>query len=444
MAAAVGSAIGLGNIWRFPYEVGQYGGASFLVVYIACVLVLGYPLIVAELAFGRSIRGSFLTAYRNHGMVLCGFMSVFTIFCGVLVLSFYNVITGWTIGYFVELLGGSLLQAQDTNAFFNQFTASLTVNLLYGFIALCPVVWFIQQGVQAGIEKWSKILMPLFLILLVALIVYALMLPRAAEGLRFYISRITMEVVYKALAQSFLSLSVGLGIMITYGSYMKPQTAIPYSAGLIAGSDTITSFLAELFIFPFIHYKQIPVTHGSSLIFVSFPLVFQSLGPIVGKIVGSVFFILFAFAAITSSMSLLEVIVTYFVEKFLIKRYWAAYLSAILVYLVSILSMLSMGESRFLTNLLVYQGQIESLFGFISSFIVDILLPLSCLFFIMLFSYSAKREEFFLEIGNYAKGYKNSWLERYLVVTLRYVCPLLLAFIISMNMVAVIGSIRIN
>jgi NSS family neurotransmitter:Na+ symporter len=448
IAAAAGSAIGLGNIWRFPYEVGENGGASFLFIYLICVILIGYPLVVAELAFGRRMQGGFLKAHRKLNCKIWKAMGAFTAICSIIVLSFYNVITGWTIGYFIEITSGNLLQIKDTAMFFTTFTKSIPHNLCYGLLALLPVTWIVKKGVQSGLERWSKLLMPLFLIMLIGLIIYAITLEGACKGLAFYLiprfECITIDVVYKALGQAFLSLSVGLGILVTYGSYMNSKEYIPHTAILITLSDTVVSFLAGFFIFPFIYYKRMATSQGSALVFISLPLVFQALGPRIGTVVGSIFFLLFAFAAITSSMSLLEVITSYIVDRLRIKRAQAAYLSAALIYIISLPSILSMGGSTFFTNLFTYQGNVQSFFSFISSITINLAIPLSCLVFMSLFVYQCKTQKLFLEINRYSKNHRGSWLEKYIQITIRYVCPILLSFVLLMNILEAVFGIQLN
>lgn len=447
IAAASGSAVGLGNIWKFPYEVGTYGGAGFLLLYIICIVVLGYPLVVAELAFGRKMQSGPYKAYTNLANKKWKMLGSFVVLCSLVVMSFYNVVAGWTLGYFFETIKGNLLCTSEFNNFFTEFTQSIANNFIYTSSIAIAIALIIKNGVNKGIEKWSKILMPLFLITLISLTSYALTLENALKGLKFYLiprlSSMTTSAIYTALGQSFLSLSVGLGILITYGSYMKKDTSIPNSAAIITLSDTGVSFLAGLCLFPFIFYQNIEPSQGPSLVFISLPSVFKTLGATFGVMVGASFFLLLAFAAITSSISILEVVTTYIVERYHTKRSKAVLLASVFAFVLGIPSMLSMGGSTFFKNFLIHKGTKYDFLTFVSEVTTEIVLPLTNFLFSFFIAYQWKTKNLFIEIRKGSKNYRKTWFEKYINFMISYTCPTLLGVILIVNILQLVFGIRV-
>jgi len=286
--AAAGSAIGLGNIWRFPYVVGQNGGAAFVLLYLIFVLIIGLPYMFAELALGRSAQrnpvGSINSIRPNSLWKLVGYLGVLT---GVGILSFYGVVAGWTFGYIFKMGFG------DVSDFGNFVADPWTVVLLFAFFILLTST-IVYGGVEGGIEKWSKILMPILFILLIALIIYSNTLDGSVKGLVFYLqpdfSKITGKVALEALGQAFFSLSLGMGLMITYGSYLSKKENIITSAVYIGIFDTIIAIMAGLIIFPALFAMGASPDQGPALVFEVLPQLFSQMPG--GQIVGMFFFIL--------------------------------------------------------------------------------------------------------------------------------------------------------
>ncbi len=309
--AAAGSAIGLGNIWRFPYITGQSGGAAFVVLYLLCVALICLPYLFAELAIGRHSQRNPVGAIRavrpNSPWTLVGGLCVLT---GVFILSYYAVIAGWAFGYIFKSLF-------SPSTGFGEFIASpATVVPLFGLFLLFTIL-VVYGGVEHGIERWSKVLMPLLLVLMLLVIVRSVTLPGATEGLVFYLkpdfSKVTGSVVLAALGQAFFSLSLGMGAMITYGSYLSKRENLISSGIYVAAFDTVIALMAGFMIFPALFAAGASPDAGPSLVFIVLPKIFQSLP--LGAAVGIVFFLLLSIAALTSTVSLLEVVVSYFVDE---------------------------------------------------------------------------------------------------------------------------------
>ena len=314
--AAAGSAIGLGNIWRFPYVAGENGGGAFVLVYIVFVVIIGLPYMFAELALGRSVQRNPVGAIDaiKPGSVWkgVGYLGVLT---GVGILSFYGVIAGWTVGYIYKMV------IAEPGSFSEFISDPWLVSFLFAFFIFITAV-IVYGGISGGIERWSKILMPIFFILLAGLIVYAVSLEGASKGLAFYLkpdfSKITGRVMLAALGQAFFSLSLGMGLMITYGSYVSKKENLISSGIYIAIFDTLIAVMAGLIIFPALFAMGKSPAQGPQLVFVVFPELFGQMPG--GYVVGALFFVLLSVAALTSTISLLEVPVAFLVDEKKVNR----------------------------------------------------------------------------------------------------------------------------
>jgi NSS family neurotransmitter:Na+ symporter len=344
--AAAGSAIGLGNIWRFPYVVGENGGAAFVLLYLVFVVTIGVPYMFAELALGRSVQknpvGSIEAIKPGSLWKGVGYLGVFT---GVGILSFYGVVAGWTFGYIFKMASGAV---GDFDSFISDPWMVLPLFALF----MVFTTFIVYGGVEGGIEKWSKILMPILFVLLIGLIIYANTLPGSAEGLAFYLkpnfSKITGKIALEALGQAFFSLSLGMGLMITYGSYLSKKEDI-ISSGLYIGLfDTLIAIMAGLIIFPAIFAMGANPDSGPSLVFVVLPNLFLQMPG--GSIVGVFFFILLSVAALTSTISLLEIQVSFLVDEKKVDRKKIVIPAAIFTFIIGIPSALSQGSSDFFTD----------------------------------------------------------------------------------------------
>ncbi|MBX2946745.1 MAG: sodium-dependent transporter [Cyclobacteriaceae bacterium] len=426
--AAAGSAVGLGNIWKFPYETGQNGGAAFLLIYLALTFLLCYPVMIGEIAIGRGAGLDAFGSYSKLGGKKWGYLGLYGIICGIMILSFYNVVAGWAFGYFLEISFSDLLEEQNYGAFFGRYVVDFWDNLIFSLCFMFITAFIVIKGVQKGIERASKIMMPTLFIILIALIIYSLTLPNAMAGVRFYLlpdfSEITIETLYSAMGQAFFSLSLGMGALITYGSYVDKNQNILKSAATITLLDIAVAFLAGLLIFPLVFSQGQSPEQGPALVFVVLPGIFQAMGPVLGKIIGGGFFLLLCFAALTSTISLLEVPVAYFVDEKKIPRKISVWTLATLVFLLGLPSMLSQGAVKMFSSLPFYNG--KSTLDFVSEVFSDISLPLGgCLMtYFIATRWGTKNMSEELAHGN--PTYIGSFYERYINFTIRYICPVLL------------------
>lgn len=346
--ATVGCAVGLGNIWRFPYMLGENGGAAFLLVYISCILFLGIPVMITEFFIGRYSRknaaGAFKVMAPGTKWSVIGYNGVAAAF---LILGYYAVVSGWTLEYIVQAFSGSL-EGKNATDFADEFTAFSTgvfrpILWTVVFIALTHII--IISGVKEGIERASKVMMPVLFLILIALCVRSATLPGASEGLSFLFnpdfSKIDSSVVLSAMGQAFFSLSIGMGCLITYASYFGKQTNLQTTALQVTILDTLVAVLAGVMIFPAVFSFGIEPTTGPELVFITLPNVFEQLP--FGNIWSFVFFVLLALAALTSTISLHEVSTAYVHEEYHISRKKAAVIVSIGVTILGILSSLSMG-----------------------------------------------------------------------------------------------------
>lgn len=346
--ATVGCAVGLGNIWRFPYMLGENGGAAFLLVYISCILFLGIPVMITEFFIGRYSRknaaGAFKVMAPGTKWSVIGYNGVAAAF---LILGYYAVVSGWTLEYIVQAFSGSL-EGKNATDFADEFTAFSTgvfrpILWTVVFIALTHII--IISGVKEGIERASKVMMPMLFLILIALCVRSITLPGASEGLTFLFnpdfSKIDSSVVLSAMGQAFFSLSIGMGCLITYASYFGKQTNLQTTALQVTILDTLVAVLAGVMIFPAVFSFGIEPTTGPELVFITLPNVFEQLP--FGNIWSFVFFVLLALAALTSTISLHEVSTAYVHEEYHVSRKKAAIIVSVGVTIVGILSSLSMG-----------------------------------------------------------------------------------------------------
>ena len=439
IAAAASSAVGVGNIWRFPYLTGKYGGASFILLYLICVFMLGFPLVLAKLAFGRKMQAGTFNAYKNIKPKIWRNVGLGATIVSFGTLSYYSVITGWLIGYFVNIARGITLKSPNFSETFSSFVANSQLNIFYTLITTIIILIIVKNGISEGIEKVSKLLMPIFIIIMLGLIIFTLSLKGSNKGLAFYLlpnwNAITPDAFYAALSQSFLSLSIGLGICVTYGAYVDKNDNLPKSSLIIVLSDTIVSLLAGLIIFPLLIQEGIEPNVGPGLIFVSLPIAFKALGPIIGPLVGSTFFLLLVFAAITSGIAMLEVVTKYIMERFNFSRSKSVYIIAFFLFLLSIPSIFSTGSNYKLTNLWKHLNISRGFLDIMDLFFGDIAMPLVGLFFSLFVIYKWKFNSFFEEIQKGSKPKK--WFYNYLNISIKYISPYLISAIIILKLIEI-------
>lgn len=346
--ATVGCAVGLGNIWRFPYMIGQNGGAAFLAIYIICIILLGLPVMLSEFFIGRYTRknaaGAFKVLAPGTKWSLIGYNGVLASF---LILGFYSVVAGWTLEYIMQAVTGSLSDkapevfAQD----FKLFSTEIFRPILWTVTFIGLTHFIVVSGVKEGIERTSKVMMPILFLILLALCIRSVTLPNASEGLYFLFkpdfSKITSAVVLSAMGQAFFSLSIGMGCLITYSSYFSKDTKMQITALQVTILDTLVAVMAGVMIFPAVFSFGIAPTAGPELVFITLPNVFQQLP--MGAIWSLVFFLLLALAALTSTISLHEVATAYVHEEYQITRTKAAWFVSGGVMVLGILSSLSIG-----------------------------------------------------------------------------------------------------
>lgn len=357
--AAAGSAIGLGNIWRFPVETAQNGGAAFVFVYLICVFAIGIPVMIAELSVGRRTRSNPVGAFKKLApgslWKAVGGLGVLT---GLMILSAYAVVSGWILKYLWYAVAGTFrgMPADQIGQTFSDHIQSGPEVLIFHLVFLGLTMLIVQGGVQGGIEKASKTLMPFLLLLLVLLCFRSVTLAGAGEGLSFYLnpdfSKINFSVIMSALGQAFFSLSLGMGAMITYGSYLAKKDNLASAAAYVSTMDAGIAILAGFVIFPalfsFPELIADGVPAGPGLIFVVLPNIFNSIP--LGYVVGIGFFFLVAIAALTSTISLLEVVVAFFIDELGWTRRKAVYVLGSAAFVIGIPSALSNGASGFLSD----------------------------------------------------------------------------------------------
>ncbi len=345
--AAAGSAIGLGNIWKFPYLTGANGGAVFLIIYLAFVFTIGISVMLAEFAIGRAGERNPVGAFKRlkaGPWVGVGYMGVVA---GFAILSFYSVVGGWTIAYAVKTATG-LLALSDAKALggaFGAFVGDPVEPLVYHFAFMALTVAVVARGVERGIERSCRVLMPLLFVLLIVLVVRSLTLPGAMAGVKFFLnpdfSKINAQMVTSALGHAFFTLSLGMGAMITFGSYLTRQTHLPSSALWVTSLDTVVAILAGFMILPAVFAFGFDPGAGPGLTFITLPAVFAKIPW--GAAFGTLFFVLLAVAALTSAISLLEVVVAYLVDEKKIARPVASCGAGAVIFLLGVPSSLSLG-----------------------------------------------------------------------------------------------------
>lgn len=436
--AAAGSAVGLGNIWRFPYLAAKYGGGTFLLVYLILAVTFGFSLMIAEIAIGRktglSAIGAFKALDKRFGAV--GYLAAII---PIIIFPYYSVIGGWVIKYLVTFCSGSGMAAANDN-YFGTFAAGTAEPLIYFFIFIAftaLVVWF---GVEKGIEKVSKVMMPILVVLTIFIAIYGLTIDGAKDGLIYYIkprlSDFTFKTVIAAMGQLFYSMSLAMGIMITYGSYMKKENNLESSVRQIEIFDTAIAFLAGLTIIPavfaFSGGDKAALGKGPSLMFVTLPKVFDSMP--FGSVIGTVFFVLVLFAALTSAISLMETIVSIFSDKLGWSRHKATLIVFICAVAIGVLPCLGFGVLDFIH---IGAMTILDIMDFVSN---SILMPICALFTCILIGFVVKPKAVIDEATRNGEKFKSRNL---FVVVIKWVSPICLVLILISSILDALGIFTI-
>lgn len=435
--ATAGSAVGLGNIWRFPYLAAQHGGGIFLLVYIILALTFGFALMCAEIAIGRKTGLSAIGAYKKLDKRFA-FTGIIASLVPIIILPYYSVIGGWIIKYLsVFITGGMSEAAQD--GFFDNFISAPTEPIGWFLIYLALTALVVLFGVEKGIEKVSKIMMPVLVVLTVFIAVYSLFMPGAIDGLLYYItpdfSKFSGTTVLAAMGQLFYSMSLAMGIMITYGSYMKKDVNLESSVKQIELFDTGIAFFAGLMIIPavfsFSGGDESALGKGPGLMFVTLPKVFESMTG--GSIIGTVFFILVLFAALTSSISLMETVVSIFMDKF----GWSRKATCIGVFAGCVaLGLPSCLGYGVLSDVTVFGMAFLDFFDFISN---SVLMPIVALVTCILVGYVIKPKALIEEIEQGGK-FKRKTL---FTIVIKYLAPVCIVAILIFSILETTGVIKV-
>jgi NSS family neurotransmitter:Na+ symporter len=436
--AAAGSAVGLGNIWRFPYITGQNGGGAFVLVYILCVLLIGVPLLFTEMGLGRFTKKGTIGAFKDTGAgpFWMGAGAILALCVSFFVLSYYGVIAGWTIGYIFKTLTGSTesFAAFVANPFY-------TIPLLGVFIL--ATILIVLGGVSGGIEKAAKILMPMLFVLIILVAVRSLSLDGAMAGVEFYLkpdfSKITANSILAALGQAFFSMSIGWGIMITYGSYLPKNSNLVSSGVWVGMMDTAVALLAGFMIFPAVFAFGKSPAAGPTLVFQILPEIFNSMPG--GNIIGALFFLLLMVAALTSSISMLEVPASYFMDERKWSRKKAAWILGGIVFIVGIPSALSSGGAQLFTDLHItvfgnkVNGVMDILDYFFGTFFIVVVALVTCVYV----AWKMPIKNIVTELSHGSDMLKEgSFSSKAFVFFIRYVCPVVILAVL-LNMMGVFG-----
>ena len=426
IAAAAGSAIGLGNIYRFPCEVGNNGGAAFLLVYLLVVIFLGIPVMLSELVIGRRSQSNSVGAFKKlapkTAWPIVGYMGVL---CGFLIFAFYSTVSGWTLEYIIKSVTDSF-HGKDLVTIEQEFTAFHDMgwrNVMWQGIFIFLTGFVVFKGVQNGIEKYAKILMPLLLVILIVLGVRSMTLPGAKEGLAFLFkpdfSKITGKVLISALGQGFFSLSLGMGVLITYGSYVKKSDNLTSTAFSVVLADTAIALLAGLVIFPAAFSFGVKPEAGMGLVFNTLPMLFNQMAG--GYWFCLIFFVLLAIAELTSTISLLEVLVAYLSEELHLKRQWATVVACAGTMLLGAFASLSLMSG---TPFTIGGRPVFDLMDFVSS---NILLPVGGVLIVIFLGWYLGKQKFFEEVTN--EGAIKASLKKIIFFIIKYLAPVAITIV---------------
>lgn len=417
--AAIGSSVGLGNMWKFPYITGEHGGAAFFLLFIICLILIGLPLLLAELAIGRAGRGSASTSFvKAGGPKVFGRLGLLQVIAPFLILSFYVIVAGWTLHYAVQSFSGKLYMDADYSGQFSTFTQGY-MPLVWQAVSVLITGIVVGKGISGGIEKFNKVLIPGLIVLLVILMIRALTLPGAGAGVSFFLqpdfSKLSPEAALVALGHAFFSLSLGMGILLTYGAYVDKRQSLGAATLAIGAGDLIYAFIAGLIIFPTTASFGLEADAGPSLVFIALPAAFSAMP--FGAFFGGLFFILLAIAALTSAVSLLEVPITYVMDRWGWGRGKSVTIISVLVLVVGLPSVLSFGVVPAFTDM----GG-KNFFDWLDFIASNILLPLGGLITTVFAGYYWKN-------AADAAGLKAGWFRIWLFMV-RYIAPVLVVLVL--------------
>ncbi len=432
--AAAGSAVGLGNIWRFPYLAARYGGGTFLLVYLILAVTFGFTLMLAEIAIGRKTGLSAIGAFKKLDKRF-SFLGVLCAFIPILIFPYYSVIGGWVIKYFSVFVSGGMTAAADDN-YFSSFIGSTgePIGWFALFILLTAVIVFL--GVDKGIETVSKFMMPILVVLTIIIAVYGLTVDGAMEGVAYYLKpsleHFSVKTILAAMGQLFYSMSLAMGIMITYGSYMKKENHLVQSVRQIEVFDTSIAFLSGLMIIPgvfaFSGGTAENLNQGPGLMFITLPKVFHSMP--MGGVIGTAFFILVFFAALTSAISLMETIVSILMDKFKWKRNFTVLFVTLLALIMGIPSSLGFGAWDHIKFLGM---SILDTFDFLSN---SVLMPIAAFFTCVFVGFVIRPKTIIDEVEESDGTFKE---EKLFTIMIKWIAPIFLIAILASSVANAMG-----
>ncbi len=418
--ASMGGAIGLGNVWKFPYMVGRYGGAAFIVIYLIALFLIGIPILITEFAIGRKTGTSYTSALKilrpGSKWHMVGIIGVLAL---TLTLGFYGGIAGWTVAYLFKAATGTFsgMNAEQVGGVFGQFITNPMQVILWLAIMLGITLVIVLRGVKGGIEKVCNILLPILFVMIVIMAVRSVLLPGASSGLEFYLkpdfSKVTGEVVVAAVSQAFFTLGVGAGNLVIYGSYLDRKKTIGSSTIMVALGDTAAAILFGFIIFPSCAAFGVEAGMGPPLVFITLPTIFAQMKG--GLFFSTFFFILLFFACLSSTICIMEAIVGYLVDDWHLERKKATWGVAAVVFILGSIMMLSFGV---LSGIQIFG---RSIFDFVNDVLVSaILLPLGGLLMVLLVGWILKPKTLLDEI-NLGAGIK---MNHYFTITIKYIAPI--------------------
>ena len=421
--AATGSAVGLGNIWKFPYMAGDNGGGAFVLVYLACICIIGLPIMLGEIMIGRRGRSSPANSMKSLA-VEANTSSAWTLLgatgalAGLLILSFYSVAAGWAMSYIFN--GFQNITAESSSSSFNNLLSSPSSLIFWHSLFIAITVFIVARGILKGLEKWINTLMPILFLIILLLCVYAMQTGAFLDGLRYLFmpdfSKINSQVMLEALGQAFFTLSLGMGAIMAYGAYMPANQNIGKTAVSVAALDTGVALLAGIAIFPIVFANGLAPSEGPGLVFVTLPIAFSAMP--LGILFGTLFFVLLSIAALSSSISLIEPGVAWLIESLKIKRVTATMLLGFTAWFIGLFSALSF---NLLSEFTIFGKNFFDATDFLTN---QIMLPLGGIFIAIFVGWIMKKEHVLDELG-----FQENFIFKAWYFSVRFVAPTLVGLV---------------